>query len=179
MKSYFVKMTLVVLIISSFINIYKEKNQNVIENVVINHIPYSKYEPVIVYEDLTLIELSTKINKHLNSTLSGYGEYIASKSLEKGVDPVVASSIILLETGCKWTCSGLVKISNNVGGMRSNKGYLKYDTLEKGIDAFINNLAYNYYAKGLNTPKLINKKYATNPEWYKKVNHYVDLIKAS
>lgn len=186
MKSIFVKMAIVILIISSFINIYKEKNHhNIVHNVVNNNIilknnvPDNIYELEIVYENMTLEELITKIDKHLNSTLKGYGEMIASRALEAKVDPVVATSIILLETGCKWNCSSLVKKNNNVGGMRSKNGYLKYSSLDKGIEAFINNLANNYYKKGLNTPKLINKKYATNPKWYEKVNYYVDLIKAS
>lgn len=189
MKSYFIKMALVILIISSFINIYKEKNEEkselVIHNIVNNNIIYKSnipdniYEEVKVYENMTLTELSTKLDNVLNSDLNGYGEIIASRALDTGVDPVVATSIILLETGCKWSCSSLVKYNNNVGGMRSNKGYMKYSSLDEGINAFINNLANNYYAKGLNTPELINKKYATNPEWYKKVYYYVDLIKAS
>jgi len=43
MKSIFVKMAIVILIISSFINIYKEKNHhNIVHNVVNNNIILKK-----------------------------------------------------------------------------------------------------------------------------------------
>ncbi len=182
MKSYFVKMALVILIISSFMHIHIEKKQiDTVTIIVNNSTIYNSEmdEPVIVYENMTLEELSLKINNVLNSDLTGYGGIIAKEAIDVGVDPVIAASIILLETGCKWNCSSLVKYYNNVGGMQGNGGYLKYASLEEGIKAFIDNLANNYYAKGLNTPELINKKYASNPKWYQKVYYYVDLIKAS
>lgn len=186
MKSYCIKMVAIVLIISSAIWLYKEKNEKrVIENMVVNNIIYQSdipnyhYEEEKVYEGLTLSQLGEKIDVVFNSTLEGYGKTVASHALESGVDPIVAASIILVETGCKWTCSSLVRNNNNVGGMRGKNGYIKFSTLDKGIEAFINNLANNYYAKGLNTPELINKKYATNPNWYKSVYYYVDLIKSN
>jgi len=191
MKSYLVKMTLVILIISSFINIYKRENNKEykLENIIANNIEleseiaYSRYEEEmiseLVYEGLTLEELSDKLNHNLNSNLAGYGEVIATLSLERNVDPVVATSIILVETGCKWKCSSLVRNSNNVGGMRGRNGYMKFDTLDEGLKAFVGNLAKNYYEKGLTTPELMNKKYAENPNWHKDVNYYVKLIKAS
>lgn len=185
-------MTLVVLTLSSLINIYKEnKNEHyVIETVVTNNILFensiskSRYEekieePIIVYEGLTLEELSIKLDNQLNSTLSGYGKTIATLSLERNVDPVVATSIILVETGCKWKCSYLVRNNYNVGGMRGRKGYMKFSSLEEGLRAFVGNLQKNYYEKGLTTPETMNKKYAENPNWHKDVNYYVKLIKAS
>lgn len=138
----------------------------------------------IVYEGLTKHELAEKLEKNLNSTLKGYGKTFAEYSLEYEVDPYVATSIVLLETGCKWNCSTLVKKCNNIGGMKgknkcSGSSYAKFATLDEGIEAFFKNLSNNYYKKGLVTPKEMNKKYAENPEWYKKVNVYVDQIKSS
>ena len=185
MKSYIFKMVLSILIISSLIIVYKEKNSSELigEYVIINNImyrsEYNSYDEPAIYEGLTLKELGTKIDKVFNSTLEGYGATVASIALESEVDPIIAASIILVETGCKWSCSSLVKNSNNVGVMRVKNGYMKFDTLEEGLQAFINNLAKNYYAKGLDTPELMNKKYATNPNWYKDVYYYIDLIKAS
>lgn len=188
MKSYLIRMTVVVLVLSSFINIYKEKNNKhyIIETVATSislNSAYNRFEDLeaqkAVYEDLTLDELSIKLDNILNSTLEGYGKTIATISLERNVDPVVATSIILVETGCKWTCSSLVRNKNNVGGMRGSKGYMSFSSLEEGIQAFIGNLARNYYEKGLTTPELMNRKYAANPNWYKDVNYYVKLIKAS
>ena len=47
----------------------------------------------IVYAGLTLEELTNKINKSLNSTISGKGELIATYSLEKNVDPYMCNHI--------------------------------------------------------------------------------------
>ena len=190
MKIYFIKMMLVVLIITSFTNIYIKKNEQkvLITNIVENKLAYNSIIPEniyfeeVVYEDLTLNELGIKIDTMFSSSLSGYGQKVASIALEKEVDPIVAASIILVETGCQSNCSKLVKSCNNVGGMKGKGGcgsYAKFNSLELGIEAFINNLSKNYYKKGLNTPELINKKYATNPNWHKNVNYYVKLIKAS
>ena len=187
-------MALAILITSSLIIAYKEKNEEkkLVENIIVENVlyrsdttlnRYATYEEVeeeIVYEGLTLEELGKKIDNVLNSTLEGYGTTIASLALEKGVDPVVASSIILVETGCKWTCSSLVRNANNVGGMKASSGkYASFATLEAGLEAFINNLANNYYAKGLTTPEEINTKYATNPNWHNDVYYYVEAIMSS
>ncbi len=189
MKVLFIKMALVILIFSSLTTIYTEKNikkvviENHVENSIIhsNFLSYNVYEEEIVYQDLTLSKLEAKLNSTLKSTLKDYGHIIATTSLENEVDPLVATSIILVETGCSYNCSYLVKHCNNVGGMKG-KGcgaYAKFTTLEEGINAFITNLSKNYYKKGLNTPELINKRYASNPNWYKNVYHYMNLIKAS
>ena len=108
MKNLCIKMALVILITSSLIIGYKEKNKesDLVEKVVINNVLYrsdrtlDRYEeeeiieeePVveevepIVYEGLTLNELGLKIDNVLNSTLDGYGTTIASLALDKGVD---------------------------------------------------------------------------------------------
>lgn len=190
MKNYLIKMVSVVLILSSVLAFYKENNNKktvLIENTVVNELafsselPKSRYDDLIVYEGLTLEELGLKIDTVLNSTLDGYGKKIASIALENKVDPVIASSIILVETGCKWNCSTLVRKCNNVGGMKGRGcgAYAKFDTLELGLNAFISNLSKNYFSKGLTTPEAINRKYAENPNWHNDVNYYVNLIKAS
>lgn len=140
------------------------------------------HQRIIVYDGLTMEELSAKLNRSLNSTVSGKGELFASYSLEKGVDPYLAVSIMLLETGCKWTCSGLVQKCNNVGGQKGSPncsgGYRSYPTLDDGIRGFIDNLANNYYAYGLTTPEAMNKKYAESTAWASKVNNYMSSVKA-
>lgn len=183
MKSYLIKMASVLLVISTILSLMEKKNQiyaktSATNKLVESVMTYTTYEDMIVYNNLTLEELGAKIEKELNSTLDGYGTVIASLALEKDVDPVVAASIILLETGCKWNCSSLVKSCNNIGGMRGNgcNGFAKFKTLDEGINAFINNISKNYYEKGLNTPELMNKKYATSKEWAQKVNNYVKAI---
>lgn len=194
LKTLCIKMAFVILITSSLIINYKEKNKElgIVEHIVVENVlyrsdtPVSRYstvqveEPEVVYEGLTLEELGSKIDNVLNSSLEGYGTTIANLALESGVDPVVAASIILVETGCKWTCSSLVRNANNVGGMKASSGrYASFETLEAGLEAFINNLAKNYYAKGLTTPEQINTKYAANPNWHDDVYYYVEAIMSS
>ena len=111
----------------------------------------------IVFDGLTLEELGNKLNRSLESVLANQGSFIASYSLEKGVDPYLATAIMLHETGCSYKCSSLVTYCNNVGGMKGSPGcgggsYRSFATLEDGIRAFIDNLANNYYAAGLTTP---------------------------
>lgn len=136
----------------------------------------------IVYDGLTLEELSAKLNRSLNSTLTGKGSTFASYSIELGLDPYLALAIVLEETGCKWGCSELVKQCNNVGGMKGAPGcwggsYKSFPTLDEGIRSYLDNLYYNYYAKGLTTPELINSVYAENPAWASNVNNYINQIK--
>ena len=134
----------------------------------------------IVYDGMTLKQLSAKLNRSLSSNLSGKGELIASYSLSKGVDPYVATAIMLHETGCEWGCSSLVKKCNNVGGQKGSGcgSYASFSSLDNGIKRFIDNLSRNYYAKGLNTPEKMNSKYAESKTWSTKVNAYVKKIKS-
>lgn len=137
-------------------------------------------ENPIVYDGKTLEELTQTINNSLNSTISNKGYLIASYSLEKGVDPYMATAIMLHETGCKWNCSRLVRECNNVGGQKGSGcgSYSYFNSLDEGIKAFIDNLERNYISYGLTTPEQINPKYAEDRTWYKKVNKYIEEIKA-
>ena len=136
-------------------------------------------EPEIVYDGMTLDELSAKLNRYLKNELSGKGRLIASYSLKKGVDPYIATAIMMHETGCKWNCSRIMKQCNNVGGKKGSGcgSYQYYDTLDEGIKKLISYLSKNYFKKGLDTPKEINRRYAEDKNWYKKINKYVKEIK--
>ena len=141
-------------------------------------------EPKIVFDGLTMEELSSKLERNLNSDISGYGEVFATKSIELGLDPYLAVSIMLHETGCKWNCSSLMRKCNNVGGMKGSPGcnggsYKRFNTLDEGIDAFLNNLYNNYYAKGYTTPEQIGARYAEDPAWPSKINKYINEIRNS
>ena len=144
-------------------------------------------EPVaeeIVYDGLTRQQLIDKLNRNLNSTLSGKGELFADYALELGLDPYLAVAIVLHETGCSWDCSDLVKYCNNVGGQKGSPGcgngsYMAYPTLDEGIRGYMDNLYNNYYALGLTTPETINPKYAASTTWASKINSYIEKIKAS
>lgn len=135
----------------------------------------------IVFDGLTMNGLADKLNRSLNSTISGKGYLIASYSLQLGIDPYVATAIILHETGCNGTCSALVSECNNVGGQKGGPScgggaYKAYPTLDEGIMGYLDNLYRNYYSKGLTTVETIGPKYAASTTWASKVNNYVALV---
>lgn len=160
------------------------------ENHIVNNIILSRSLNFNLYDEKILQEiikeeqekeaLASKINSVLTGNLKGYGAFIVKKSENLNVDPILATSIILVETGCLNNCSKLVQICNNVGGMKGTGcgSYAKFNSLEYGISTFLTNLAKNYYQKGLTTPKLMNKKYAQNENWHKDVIYYMNLIQA-
>ncbi len=170
-------------------NIVVANNKGLFLNTQINSSVVLEYlqkeaESQIVYDGLTMNQLTMKLNQSLKGKLANSGEQIAQKSMELGIDPYLAAAIILHETGCNGTCSKLVETCNNVGGMKGKPGcnggaYIQYDTIEQGIDSFMNNLYNNYIAKGLTTPEQINVRYAASPVWANKINYYMDKIKAS
>ncbi len=138
----------------------------------------------IVYDDMTLDELSEKLNRILNSTISGQGSTFASLAVELGIDPYLAVAIVMHETGCKWECSSLLKQCNNVGGMKGSPGcnggsYASFPTLEDGIKAYMNNLYKNYISQGLTTAEAMGPKYAASSTWSSQVNAYINEIKAA
>lgn len=86
------------------------------------------------------------------------------------------------ETG-NWT-SNLYKNNNNFGGIYNSKEqkFYSYESNEKGLQAFVNLLKNNYFAKGLDTIEEIGAKYCpigasndptgVNQHWVPKVTQY-------
>lgn len=143
---------------------------------------YDKYIKNNFYNGESKKGIIKKINKQLNSTLKNKGEYIVDYSIKKNIDPYLVTAVILQETGCKWTCSYLTRVCNNVGGNKGKPGcngssYRKFDTIEDGIKFAINKLN-TYYKKGLTTPKEIGPHYASDPLWAKRVNNYIKKLKS-
>ena len=137
----------------------------------------------IVYDNLTLNQLAEKLNRSLKSTIAGKGYLIASYALQLGVDPYLATAIILHETGCNsGSCSNLVRSCNNVGGQKGGPScgggsYKAYATLDEGIMGYLDNLYKNYFSKGLTTPETMGPKYAASTTWATKVNAYINMIR--
>lgn len=179
-----------IILFSLFSSIFvkKEINYNYLDNQIELNVSnfiddYNEYREKNYFEDERIDEIAEKIDKILNSTLKGKGTFITEYSISVGMDPYLATSVMLVETGCKWNCSKLVKQCNNVGG---NKGkpscgggsYRKFDSLDDGIKFAIDKLN-KYYQKGLKTPKEINKYYAENKNWHVDVTYYINKIKNS
>lgn len=147
--------------------------------------PVSVPPRIEVYDGMTLEELAIKIDRNLGSDyIAGKGYLIASQCLQLGVDPYVATAIMLHETGCNAKCSNLTRYCNNVGGIKGSPGcnggsYKSYATLDEGIIGFVNNLYKNYYSKGLTTIDSIGPKYAESTTWVSKIYSYVNKIRAN
>jgi hypothetical protein len=125
--------------------------------------------------------IAEKLNKHLKGVLKDKGTFITEYSLSVGMDPYLATSVMLHETGCAWTCSKLARTCNNVGGNKGKPGcnggsYRKFNTIEEGIKFAIDKLN-SYYQKGYTTPKQINPYYAADKTWYVKINNYINKLK--
>lgn len=143
-------------------------------------------KPVIVYDGLTIEELTNKLNRVLKSTLTGTGGSFANYSIQLGVDPYLAVAIVLQETGCYWgTCSAMVDQCYNVGGMKGGYyscwggSYAAFPTLDEGIKTYIYNLYNNYVSRGLTTAEAMNASYAEDTLWASRVNNYINIIKNS
>lgn len=81
-----------------------------------------------------------------------------------GADYDITLAIGRYETG--WWKSYACTIKNNPGGMSRNEVPIYYDTIDEGIDAWVQNLANNYFAMGLDTPEKIAEKYCPNNSEY-------------
>ena len=153
--------------ITNINNIVFNKAQEIIDKVI-----YDNTVGKIVWDGLTMSQLTDKLNRVLNSTLAGTGSIFAEHSLKLGMDPYLAVAIVLQET------------CNNVGGQKGSPScnggsYKAYNTLEEGIIGFLDNLYYNYYAYGLTTAVAMNPKYAESTAWSYNVNAYIEKIKAA
>ncbi len=142
-----------------------------------------KEEVKIVYDNMTMEQLANKLNKSMYGILAGKGSVFANYSIQYGVDPYLSLAIVLQETGCKWNCSYLARVCNNIGGQVGipscgGGSYRSFSTLDEGIKAFFENLSYNYYQQGLTDVYSIHKKYAQDPSWPTYINNYINEIKA-
>lgn len=134
----------------------------------------------VVWDNLTMDELSAKLERSMNSSLKGKGKLFATYSIELGLDPYLALAITLHETGCAYSCSGLVRTHNNLGGLKGGNGkYMAFPTLDDGIKGYLDILYNRYYSKGLTTPEKMNPVYAQSTTWASKVNWYMNKIKAA
>ena len=162
-----------------------DTDSNEVENLLLKEVkmdiaPASVVIPprVEVYEAMTMEELSEKLNRSLGGILSGHGDIIASHSIEIGVDPYIATAIMMHETG-----NGTSNIANSCFNFGGQKGYgcgayKRYGSVEEGLVGMIDNLHRNYYAHGLTTVETIAPRYAESGAWPAKINWYVGQIRS-
>ena len=135
---------------------------------------------VEVYESMTLEELGEKLNRSLGSDIvAGKGPLIAAECINKGVDPYIATAILLHETGCGSSCSSLSRTCYNFGGQKGAPGcnggaYKQFSSIDEGLVGLIDNLNNNYFSRGLNTVESIGPKYAESGTWVSKINWYIE-----
>ena len=114
--------------------------------------------------------------------MAGKGLLIANKCVELGVDPFIATAIMLHETGCsQGSCSHIARTCHNFGGQKGYGcgAYQAYGSVDEGIIGMITNLYNNFYSKGLNTIETIGPRYAESPVWASRINGYVSRLRAA
>ena len=153
----------------------------IINNIKNENKEYQTYLKKNYYKGESKKQIAKKLNKYLNSTLKNKGQFIVDYSMKVGMDPYLATAVMLQETGCYWNCSALTKNCNNVGGNKGSPScnggsYRRFSTIEDGIKFAINKLN-SYYKKGYKTAKQINPYYAGDKTWYVKVNRYIKKLK--
>ena len=131
----------------------------------------------IIFDGMTVTELTDKLNRNLKGYVTNTGYLFANYTRKTGLDPYLAVSIMLLESGCNGTCSNLTVNYNNVGGLKGST-WLHFDTLDEGINTFLDIVYKNYYAQGLRTPETMSCKYnLCSQHWIDSVNNYMRTIK--
>ena len=162
----------------------KKKNSAnlLLESVEMETTPASVIIPprIEVYGGMTLEEVAAQINKSLKNDITDKGMVIASKCIELGVDPFIASAIILHETGCGQNqCSNIARNCYNFGGQKGSGcgAYQRYNSVDEGLAGMISNLYRNYYSRGLTTVETIGPRYAESNTWVSKINWYVNKLK--
>lgn len=131
---------------------------------------------------MSVTEIIKKNNESVVERLSNVDnltieERIELKCHQYGIDPDIPLAIARLETG--HFTSRAFKEDNNVGGLSINEVPMSFDTLEDGIEAFVQNLANNYFAQGLDTVEEIGAKYCpVNEEnWVEIANQLLEEYK--
>ena len=158
----------------------KEENNNLLLTEIKMETAPAAVSRVEVFEGLTIDEIAAQLNKSLKNDISGKGMVIANKCVELGVNPYVATAIIMHETGCGQNqCSNIARNCYNFGGQKGSGcgAYKKYNSVDEGLEGMISNLYRNYYSRGLVTVETIGPKYAESDTWVSKINWYVNKIK--
>ena len=100
-------------------------------------------------------------------------ELIALKCDKYDVPYDIALAIAKLDTG-HFTSDAFLE-GNNPGGMSIDEVPIEYNSIDEGVNAFVLNLADNYFGQGLTTAKEIGKKYCPcNNNWARTVEKIME-----
>lgn len=94
----------------------------------------------------------------LRGKLAGKGSLFLAAANRWKIDPVLMVAISAHETG-RGTSEKVQKLNNPGGLMEGGKVFLKFETLEAGIEHMAERLRKRYYDCGLTTAKTIQPKY--------------------
>lgn len=99
----------------------------------------------------------------LKGVLKGKGQAFYNAQEKYGVNASFLIGIANHESG--YGKSSVARRCNNIGEMRTGKGYIKYKSVEECIDSIASNLSRNYIKRGLRTLPQIGKKYCETSTW--------------
>ena len=157
--------------------ILSNKGAEVVEKIVTN----------IEVEEVYIIKEVVK--EEAKCVLGEYECVIYDEAIEQGLskkEAMIAIAISKHETG-NYT-SKIFLNKNNIGGLYngSTKSFYSYNSVDEGVEAYIQNLKKGYFDKGLNTIEKIQKKYAPinadndptglNNEWVSGVTYFYNEL---
>ena len=156
-------------------NVYALYTRDVVESV--NVLPYEDLHNVVTLPKTNDKEkLDSIVNKVVEESVEEKLETIEpeiSVTIEErikeaceyyGIRYDIVLAIARLETG--WFTSEAYIYGNNPGGLSKNEKPISFDSIDEGVEAFVFNLANNYFAIGLDTPEKIGSKYCPiDPNW--------------
>lgn len=144
-----------------------------------------KVETIETIEETEIVEETKEEEKNICYLSTEIECKIYNKAIENEMTHEQAILLVAIskhETG-NWTSYNF-KEKNNLGGLYNGKEgtFYSYETLEKGIEAFVNLLKNRYFGKGLNTIEEIGNIYCPigaandpnglNKNWIPKVSQY-------
>ena len=129
-------------------------------------------EVELLYKELDdLVKVNNKLQKELKLNNGTPKEILKIACEEYKVDYTLAVSIARVETG-NFTSELFIK-HNNLGGLRNDYEWYKYNTLIEGINAYVSMLKLEYINKGLDTPEEMQPKYCPGKDG----KHWVSLVR--
>jgi hypothetical protein len=132
-------------------------------------------EGKVIGDDARIETIRTFFHKY-DSELEPYAQEVVIAADKYGLDFKLIPAIAMQESNL---CKKAPKQSNNCWGFGIyGKKVTKFDSYADAIDTVTKTLAYEYKAKGLETPEEIMKKYtpSNNGAWADSVTHFMNQL---